>query len=390
MFNVDGTLSIGYTCKLNIILEAGVQLSNPLIDPNLYMSEDYNSPQSVYWCLKPFIVAGLPDFHPFWTCEEAQYPLAVTSDLKSVILLKQPRQILCNTPQHHFLVSSGQHSDADHKGEEAKYGKLAYSSVFGLSVPVAGRSLKALAPDSTLSLSVDNGKSWKQLYEPYDLQEGPIQLGEEMVPTLRSTYKPFGHLDLEVVTTLVPPVSQYPGWHLRAYKIRCASSLIHSGVLKQLRCVDSGFSTSGVSSQGVHISEQPCQEDNNGSLLASQLSDGIENWWHSSRSAFIHSETGSTGICDLSNAEQRASRGVKVQGEVFKPHANTNIMIQRSLIPCVTRTIDFDVSDPASGQHAVFDFVTGVFAVERGSANTTEMLTMWHSLSKGVHPQIVV
>ena len=34
---------------------------------NMYLTEDYNSPQSAYWALKAFVVIGLPGDDPFWT-----------------------------------------------------------------------------------------------------------------------------------------------------------------------------------------------------------------------------------------------------------------------------------------------------------------------------------
>jgi hypothetical protein len=40
----------------------------------MYMSEDYNFPQSVYWCLKTFIALALPEYHEFWRGEELAFP----------------------------------------------------------------------------------------------------------------------------------------------------------------------------------------------------------------------------------------------------------------------------------------------------------------------------
>lgn len=306
-----------------------------------------------------------------------------TPSLGTVVVLQQPRHIVCNTPQHHFLLSTGQHSDADHKGEQSKYSKLAYSSSFGLSVSLAGRSLKALAPDSTLSLSLNGGKSWKVLWEPYDLQAPSVQVGDEVVPTLRSTYKPFKHLDMEVTTTLVPPVRKYPGWHFRVHKIRCGLSCITSAALKQLQCVDSGFSASGITSKGLHISETPCQEDKD-ATLASEVEARSEGWWHSTESALIYSESGLSGVTDLSKPGESGSPIVETRGEAFKPHANTNIMIQRSLIPCVHRTINFSgLAATASDGSVVSSFITGVFAVENAAgASPAETLAMWRGLSR--------
>ena len=139
MFSADGTLNIGFTY------------------PNMFMCEDYNSPQSVYWCMKSFVAIALPDDHDFWTAKEQQLP-ADAIPLSRVV--RVPMQIVCHTGSHHFMLSSGQFCPWPLKATEAKYGKFAYSSHFGLSVPT-GSLIQQMAPDSTLALSVDGGDSWK-------------------------------------------------------------------------------------------------------------------------------------------------------------------------------------------------------------------------------------
>jgi hypothetical protein len=70
IFNTDGTLTTGYAY------------------PNMCPAEDYNSPQSVYWCLKLLLVLGLKESHPFWTSEELPHPQDVgLSKLAKVELL---------------------------------------------------------------------------------------------------------------------------------------------------------------------------------------------------------------------------------------------------------------------------------------------------------------
>jgi cytochrome c biogenesis protein CcdA len=41
----------------------------------MYMAEDYNSPQSVYWSLKSMVVICLGKDHEFWSTTEAPYPV---------------------------------------------------------------------------------------------------------------------------------------------------------------------------------------------------------------------------------------------------------------------------------------------------------------------------
>ena len=65
------------------------------------MAEDYNSPQSVYWCLKTLIAVALRDDDAFWTAEEEPYPAFDGKDGKAerpaVVLVPTPQQILCWT-----------------------------------------------------------------------------------------------------------------------------------------------------------------------------------------------------------------------------------------------------------------------------------------------------
>ena len=108
----------------------------------MYMSEDYNSPQSPYWCFKTFCAIQLPEDHHFWTCEELPHPLARTAleteptwQKVSLLALDAPKHILVSSPNHHYLLSSGQFASWPMKATEAKYGKFAYSSAFAFSVP---------------------------------------------------------------------------------------------------------------------------------------------------------------------------------------------------------------------------------------------------------------
>jgi hypothetical protein len=139
LFNVDGTLTIGFTY------------------PSMYMSEDYNSPQSPYWALKSFIAVALPEDHLFWTTREKPLPPIEGPAAKSV---HPPMHIVCNTKNHHFLLSTGQYCPWPLKATEAKYGKFAYSSHFGFSVPT-GTLIQQIAPDSTLAVSKDGGDTWR-------------------------------------------------------------------------------------------------------------------------------------------------------------------------------------------------------------------------------------
>lgn len=143
MFNADGTLNIGFTY------------------PNMHLGEEYNPPQSVYWCLKPFVALLLLAEDDFWTCDEEAYPrYPIGKRMTMMTAIYPAKQIAVNDGVHHYLLSSGQTTTRPFKGREAKYGKFAYSSAFGFSVPT-GTLLHQIAPDSTLAASIDEGESWR-------------------------------------------------------------------------------------------------------------------------------------------------------------------------------------------------------------------------------------
>ena len=68
---------------------------------------------------------------------------------------------------------------------QAKYGKLAYSSAFGFSVPTGAYGLQQHAPDSTLALSDDgNGERWsvRMFVEDENISDEGV---------VRSTWRPW-------------------------------------------------------------------------------------------------------------------------------------------------------------------------------------------------------
>ncbi|RZI53978.1 MAG: DUF2264 domain-containing protein, partial [Pseudomonas sp.] len=174
LFNIDGTLTIGFAY------------------PNYYMSEDYNSPQSPYWALKSFLALGLPQNHPFWTSSEK--PLPITSSL-AVVAMRPPMHIVCQTENHHFQLSTGQYCPWPLKATEAKYGKFAYSSHFGFSVPT-GPLIQQIAPDSTLALSKDGGDTWRVPWKvnKHTIEKATVRRNGKVVqslPTLTSKWIPW-------------------------------------------------------------------------------------------------------------------------------------------------------------------------------------------------------
>lgn len=334
MFHAEGSLSIGFAY------------------PNMYMCEDYNSPQSVYWCLKPFVVLALGADDEFWACEEEVLPSTLTSGVVEVIW--PPRHVLVNDPVHHFLLSSGQTTRNPFKGREAKYGKFAYSSAFGFSVPT-GTLLHQIAPDSTLAVSADGGESWRVRWDPFDVQLKEIKTnaGTKTIPALVSSWQPWKHLALVVETSLIPLAAEYPGWHVRVHRVQWSGMPSWS---EGLQIVDGGFAIA---------SETETRR------LIGQVSDATltPGWETSSEPAicFVSSKAGGSGVVDLS-----AARQTKSTAEVLKTDPNTNLMAPRTMLPLVKHEIGHELVQN-QGQMVI---VTGVFA-SSGQVSREEMQKMW-------------
>ncbi|KAI1754128.1 hypothetical protein F4782DRAFT_495205 [Xylaria castorea] len=368
LFNTDGTLSIGFTY------------------PNLYMAEAYNSPQSVYWCLKTLTVIGIHHNHPFWAGKELPHPLYGAdhlSNLPQCAIVRTPRHILCNTREHHFLLSSGQYTSKPHKGREAKYGKFAYSAAFGFSVPT-GSTLEQIAPDSVLCLSRDDGETWKTRWDPFDVRFSSFQLASETIPVLQSSWKPWKDLNLVVKTTLVPPTQSWPGWHLRLHEFRFDTA--DRGRLTELHRVDSGFAISDSLPRGGSLFETPC-------ATADKLEwDKTPGWWRDEDGTCLGvTDAGASGVLDVTQlvADNAKQTGLvsSTRSLFIKADPNTNIMASRTVIPCsytvlgVTypKMID-DHTESRSSKTSMW-LATGVFAVTHSSTRTPEEIRkLWRAL----------
>ncbi|TDZ16597.1 hypothetical protein Cob_v010492 [Colletotrichum orbiculare MAFF 240422] len=361
MFNVDGTLNVGF------------------LYPNMYLSEDYNSPQSVYWCLKSFVVLGLDEKHVFWTSEELPHPLdgvglgAAQPGLDRVAVVWPPRQIVCSTREHHFLLSSGQMTKRGFKAREAKYGKFAYSSAFGFSVPV-GNLLSQMAPDSTLCTSNDGGDSWKTRWEPTDVRIEEISIVERKdascrVPSIVSVWRPWGYLDLSIETTLIPVMEHFPGWHVRVHKVAWSAATKGSpSWIEDIQLVDTGFAIDAHTPKGNFL---PKKETNSIAGLG---------YLEDKSSVLVCSRAGASGIVDLkvgmSGAGAGAGRwgGSRSQGKAFVLRAdpNTNLMAQRAFIPAVEHNVNGNqLSKSFSGQPDTTYLASGVFATSPGARLST-------------------
>ncbi|KAJ4214586.1 hypothetical protein NW759_010141 [Fusarium solani] len=361
IFNSDGTMTIGFAY------------------PNMYLCEDYNSRQSVYWCLKSFIVLGLPEGHPFWTCEEEPHPMAKLS------LSKQPQvghpnplqaiwpahHILCNSHEHHYLLSSGQMTTRKFKAREAKYGKFAYSSAFGFSVP-SGPELHQLAPDSTLSISLDDGETWKVRWRPFDvrLQTAFVSSHGDLhkVPAISSVWRPFKQLGMEIETILVPLTPHFPGWHIRSHKVTGLDCLRTVPCSEGIQLVDASFAISALSATGYHVPKDAPGDVTNGCFSDSS-------------SILMISHAGSSGAVHITPDVAAASPTVetKQKGEslLIEADPNTNLITQRTFIPSVKYNIRSATLNETETPTESVIFATGVFGVSSHNVDRGEMKKMW-------------
>ncbi|KAI0356130.1 hypothetical protein OH77DRAFT_1503646 [Trametes cingulata] len=293
-YNTDGTFTIGF-CY-----------------PNHNMTENYNSPGSPYWFCKSFIALALPESHPFWATAEEPYPGALRNTVKP---LYKPLHIATNLGGHTYILSSGQQCSYPVKQSAAKYGKFAYSSAFGYSVPVGSLTLEELGADSALALSDDDGEVWKVRR---DTREARIEDGK----WLHSMWYPWK--DVSVETWLIPPTPDVPLWHLRIHRIKSGRKLLSA---------EGGWAIYG---QGP---DDRALEPSTGEAFGT-LENGAE--------ARATSKAGVSGIAEL---RQRSSR----KGRAMRTDANTNLMVSRAVMPTL-------MDEHESGQGDIW-LVTAVFGL---------------------------
>lgn len=327
------------------------------------MCEDYNSPQSVYWALKSFLGLGLPNDHAFWTAEEKPLP----RDDTLAIRIEPPMHIVCNTGNHQYLLSSGQFCPWPLKATEAKYGKSAYSSHFGFSVPT-GPLIQQMAPDSTIAISKDSGDTWRVPWKVAFRQEreGAVFTKNaeavEIIPTLHSHWRPWKDAEVEVRTILVAPCSRWPDWYLRFTEVSNKGTTPVS-----LNISEGGFAIQGRGSSKGEILPNIAES------TAIKAIDGLsfaEGTLEAADGALVCSDAGASGIRSVmlptSAGSGRSPGKISTTGQVLKPDANTNLIWQRTLIPTIRS--ETRVLHPGDNSQ----LVSAVFAVARTSDRTDQ------------------
>ncbi|WP_187759871.1 DUF2264 domain-containing protein [Thiospirochaeta perfilievii] len=182
IFNGDGLLSIGYRY------------------PNLFMSEQYNSPTSPYWAFKTFLLLNSKDDHPFWKAEEVILP-----KLKENIVMSNKNMIIYPSDgNNRVLLTSGQYNLGYEVNQQAaKYSKFAYSTISGFCVCNEGYMLEKIGCDNNLCLSED-GYYWRVKREILE-----AKTTKQYIYTKWSPWK-----DVIVKTFLIPHLNGHIRIHL--------------------------------------------------------------------------------------------------------------------------------------------------------------------------------
>lgn len=307
----QGTLTIGYTY------------------PNQFMSENYNSPGSPYWFMLGFTPLALPETHPFWRSAEEPLPL---SSIPKVVDLPHPLHIMVREGGHTFLLSSGQRCHYPVRASESKYGKFAYSSSFGYSVPTGGYFVEAVGGDNMIALSDDAGETWKLRRVTLDARVEK----HDGSPVLVSGWKPWS--DVSVESYLLPPTEAAPNWHVRVHHITAARSL---------RTSEGAFSLFGI-------------RESDGRELETLSIDSSEGRHSKKQEALAVSKGGAVGIAELQSQIER-------EGRVLQEDANSNLVDARTVLPSLG-------SELAAGDDVWY--ATAVFAIASSVEGWTEQ---WRS-----------
>ncbi|KUL87046.1 hypothetical protein ZTR_05753 [Talaromyces verruculosus] len=235
--------------------------------------------------------------------------------------------------------------------------------VGGQGIPRKSFAPTQIAPDNTLALSKDGATTWSVKWKCSTAKYFSAriqQLGsiEEVTLAAQVTWSPWAHDgQVTVTTTLVPPTSRWPDWHVRVHRIR------YNGrdKLSSLHLVEGGFA----------ISRVPAG-------IARNLPLFLEK---EDRDLFNESLGGASGI-RASASTFTYGRRAMTEHEAMKPDSNTNLIAQRTLIPVANH----EVLDLDSGDE--IELVTAVFAVVAGGENdqTRSLRDRWMDFPK-VHIQ---
>lgn len=306
-YNPDGTFTIGYSY------------------PNFNLTENYNSAGSTYWAFKAFLCLAVPQSHPFWSEEEGEeYPVVLRNRVK---VLNKPLHIASNLGGHTLILSSGQQCSYPVKQSAAKYGKFAYSSAFGYSVPTGNLTLEEESADNMIAVSNDGGETWKCRIKTREARFETV----EGTTWLRSMWYPWPGVEIE--TWLLPPHPESPNWHVRVHRIK--NTTFHT-----ISSAEGGFAIHGQGLDGRALEVLVVEELGGSNKFGNLEKDG---------EALSVSPAGASGVIDLNPEAAVAQR----DGKAIRTDANSNLIVPRAVLP----TLRYDQS-----AEEVW-YATGVFAV---------------------------
>ncbi|KAJ9639063.1 hypothetical protein H2204_003971 [Knufia peltigerae] len=289
-----GTFNIGYTY------------------PNQFMSENYNSHGSTYWFMLSFACLAVPESHPFWTSKEEPFP---SPSIPEIVPLKHPRHIMIRRGGHTFLLSSGQMCHYPMRASESKYGKFAYSSAFGYSVPTGGYFVEAIGGDNTIALSDDAGETWRVRKKPINAR---LEIMEDNYPVLISSWEPWR--DVSIETYLLPPTEEAPNWHLRVHHVSMGNRAVKTS--------EGAFSLHGVAQKDEReLSHLVSDQDNNSNNNTEGKREAVGE-------ALAMSRGGVVGIVEMHH-----NQGGRL-GRVLDEDANSNLTESRSVLPSLAMDLE--------------------------------------------------
>ncbi|MCE5343464.1 MAG: DUF2264 domain-containing protein, partial [Eubacteriales bacterium] len=227
---------------------------------------------------------------PFWTAEEKPYAAPILS------LQPHARMLVARSANgdHVLAYTAGNHAH-EHAHDEAKYEKFVYSTVFGFSVPKAGKLLKDGAFDSMLAVSQD-GDTFHPRYgcETYEVTREKVT----------SVWSPFPNVSIR--SEIIPLAEN---WHVRVHHLHCETKIF---------IAEGGFA---IAREGAGILQKTADE----------------------QSASVCAPWGVSAIYTLAGYER---------GTVITPEPNTNLMSPRTELPTLTARL------PA-GEHTLLCAVYG-------------------------------
>ncbi|PNP73563.1 hypothetical protein FNYG_13082 [Fusarium nygamai] len=273
------------------------------------------------------------------------------------------------------------------KAREAKYGKFAYSSAFGYSVPT-GLELHQISPDSTLTVKLDDDGPWRVRSQPVDVRFNTIPIysakGPGHLPSITSTWRPVRSLDLTIQTTLVPLTYHYPGWHLRIHHIRGFGSVNGIPWFNNFDMVDSSFAVDRLTDPGYHIDAIDTAEIKHNGQFA-------EGYVTEQSSVLVKSRGGVSGIVDLTpsirlkGGLRRDEAKLGCRGYLIQADPNTNLVAQKTLIPSIWHSgagaVGHQSNVPVAPEAPLSAFVaTAVFGVSNVNQSMEYVPNDWYYL----------